>query len=122
MGRGEVPLQISPQVFERFPAPGNPERDWEGCLYCIFKLRMNKCFVQGEEKTRIQGREGQNFTFIIVNGVRSSVALGIYQKSKMMHNLLAIVHQYLKLHWLIITYASIFQLKHTEQAAGKLYC
>ncbi len=29
-----------------------------GCLYCIFKMRANKRFVQREENTRGQGSEG----------------------------------------------------------------
>ncbi len=49
MGRGAVTLQTSPQL------PGNPGRE---CLYCLFKMRANKRFVQGEENTRCQGREG----------------------------------------------------------------
>ncbi len=55
MGRGAAPLQTSPQVFEHFLAPGNPGG---GCLYCIFKMRANKRFIQEEENTRGQGREG----------------------------------------------------------------
>ncbi len=55
MGRGAAILQISPQVLEHFLAPSNPGR---GCLYCIFKVRANKRFVQGEENIRGQGREG----------------------------------------------------------------
>ncbi len=28
MGRGAAPLQNSAQVFEHFPAPGDPGREW----------------------------------------------------------------------------------------------
>ncbi len=58
MGRGAAPLQTSAQVFEHFLAPRNPGKEWEGCLYSILKMRVNKRFVQGEENARGQGREG----------------------------------------------------------------
>ncbi len=32
MGRGAAPLQTSAQVFEHFPAPGNPGRLWRRML------------------------------------------------------------------------------------------
>ncbi len=35
-----------------------PEENGGGCLYCIFAMRANKRFVQAEENTRGQGREG----------------------------------------------------------------
>ncbi len=58
MGRGAAPLQTSVHVFEHFLAPGNPGREWGGCLFCIFKMRANKRFEQGEESARGQGRKG----------------------------------------------------------------
>ncbi len=58
MGRGAAPCQTSRQVFKHFLSPGNPGREWGGCLCCIFKMRANKRFVQGEESSRGQGREG----------------------------------------------------------------
>ncbi len=35
-----------------------PGQNGGECLYCIFKMRADKCFVQGEENTRGLGREG----------------------------------------------------------------
>ncbi len=47
IGRGTALLQTSAKVFERFLAPGNPGREWGGCLYCMFMMPVNKRFVHG---------------------------------------------------------------------------
>ncbi len=51
MGRGATSLHTSPRVFGHFLAPGNPWREWG-------RMRANERFVQDEENTRGQGREG----------------------------------------------------------------
>ncbi len=56
MERGATPLQTSPRVFEHFPVPGNPGREWGRMLE--LQMRANKRFVQREENTRGEGREG----------------------------------------------------------------
>ncbi len=48
MGRGPAHSQTLPQDFEPFLVPGNPGENWEGCLCCLFKIRVNKLFVHGE--------------------------------------------------------------------------
>ncbi len=58
MERGATPLQTSPRVLEHFLALTVPEENEGECMNCIFKMRVNKRFVQREENTRGEGREG----------------------------------------------------------------
>ncbi len=58
MGRGATPLQVLHRVLNTVKRLATPGETGGGCMYCVFKVRVNKSFAQGEEHTRGQGREG----------------------------------------------------------------